>query len=462
MEATTTIATTTTSPLTREQVAESLGEDVKRVSLRDVDWSVYAQEGVLVKISVGLCNWVNKMSLEDWGIVCDSEEERKAYERTCAFGSRYILPREVIDPIVAIQGKGRAAVERYSLPTAAGHFMPKKLYAAWRAENDRLREAFMAGAADLEANWETYVAQMDEDFMTVTRRNHRALTAQGIMLELSAEEYGRQALAKSKRRIQSKEAAIAAFRWEWQTTGLPFDPAAEGLFKAAKASGDVLTADLNRTRMEQEGGGLQVLVADLTSQIRGRVYDVVVDCLTALRKGGGKLPAASTTQIRKLVETVETMQFWPDSELDERLEQIRGLVAVPVESRSSDAITGALTALGIEMRSYLLEIDRPPKRSGATLGIPDSRRDLAAARRRKSQRLDLTTVAPVTEVAAPPKRGARKAQAALTAAIAEQPAFEAPVTPSSEDGGPEPVEMTSTQELLEAVRSADALVSIAS
>jgi hypothetical protein len=453
-----TIATTTTTqPMTRDSLAETLGEDRRRVSLREVDWSIYAEQGVLVRVSIGLCNWATKMRLEDWGIVTDTEEERKAYERTCSFGYRNTLPREgVIDPLVAIAGRGRALVERFSFPTgigkepgaAAARFMPIRLYARWRAENDKLRDEFMTLRDDLEANWDTYVAQMDEDYLSIARRNYRLLIGQGVQLEGTAEDYARLALERSKRRTQSKEAALAAFRWEWRTTGLPFEAGAEKAYRSALASGDVLNADLNKTRMEKDGGGLASLVADLTEQVRGKVYDVVVDCLTALRKNGGKMPPASTGQVRKLIETVQEMMFWPDSELEERLDQIRGLVDVPAESRSGEQITTALTALGVEMRSYLLEINRPPKRSAAGLGIPDSRKDLGAMKRRKEHRLDLSS-APIVETPAPVKR-ARKARP-----VTEVEAFVGPVSPSPEDGGGAVANLVAVEDLTtELVRQA--------
>lgn len=434
MEPTIESTTTTEQPMTAAGLAAELGEDASRVGLQAVNWSVYAQEGVLVKVSIGLCNWVNKMGLADWGIVTESEEEKAVYERTCAFGSRYILPKDVIDPIVAIGGRGRSAVERYALPTTWGHFVPKKLYAAWRAENDALRAEFFKGMQDLADNWDAYVAQMDADYMTVARRNYRALVAQGVKLEGSPEEYAAVALARSKRRIQSKEAALAAFRWEWTTTGLPFDPEAEGGFQRAMARGDLVQADLYRTAAQQEAGGLQTLIADLTGQIRGRVYEVVVDVLSALRKNGGKLPPASTGQLRKLIETVEQMMFWPDAELTERLATVRELVGATGEARSNEQIQAVVTGLGVEMRSYLLSIDRPPKRSAAEFGIPDDRRGLAAARRRKAITAPIIAAPRCDDTPDAPARRGRKSRASAPIEVDAAPVILAPADlPTIED-----------------------------
>jgi hypothetical protein len=403
--------------VTAEGLAASLGEDVKRVTLREVDWSALAQEGVLVKISVGLCNWATKMRLEDWGIVTESDEEAKAYERTCSFGYRNLLPRDVIDPIVGIGGQGRAAVERYSFPTPWGHFMPKRLYAAWRVENDKLMARFFEGKRDLEENWDTYVAAMDRDYLTVARRNYKLLQGQGIALSGDAEEYARLALERSKRRVQSKEQALAAFRWEWSTTGIGFADVASREAERALSRGDVLAADLATTQARTSPNRVADLMNELTGQIRGRVYDVVVDCLTALRKNGGKLPPASTGQMRNLVTEVSKMMFWPDAELEDRLATLNGLLGVPSESRSQEQIAGALTALGVEMRSYLLEIGKPVKRSGAEFGIPDDRRALAAARRRKPQAINLEPT-PAVAIGAPAARTGRKSRASAPIADA--------------------------------------------
>lgn len=432
MEQTIESTTTSTPSMSTSEVASLIGEDLSRVSSETVDWSIFGRGGVLVSLTIGLCDYGAKMGPADWGINMDPNDTeavalKNAMERTVNFGSRYLLPKEWIRSVQKIQSDGRQALLDASFRVSdqarsVRYFVPLKRYAAWRATNDNLREQFEAQRSVLTERWDEFQGQMEADYRTVVRAQYRALVAQGVTLTGTADEYAEAALEASRKRVQTKEQAIASFVWAWDVKVVTFAniPDLSGMPSALKQ-------DLKRSGALEANKELTQFVADLKGEVRSRVFDVVVGMLSAMKKRDGRITQVNVKQLAELTSWIEEMQFWPDAELDARLATLRDLVGQAGETRSTAQLEGALQTLGVETRSYLLEIGRPVKRSGVEVGIPDERRALAAARRRKPQTLTIEPIAASSVVDAPVRRSGRKSRAAAPIADA------APSAPSAPD-----------------------------
>jgi hypothetical protein len=179
------------------------------------------------------------------------------------------------------------------------------------------------------------------------------------------------------------------FDWEWSCEVVPIDGSVTSTIQAWLNSDDPMMRDRAKTIQQQQAGGLDQLAADLTGELRTRVYNVVLDCLAAIRKSNNELPRNSTSQLRRLFEEVQRMKFWPDAELDEKIAELRSLVDVDPDARSDADVKRVLEELGRETRAYLLEIDRPVARSAADLGISDQPIDMGERRERTAQALGL-------------------------------------------------------------------------
>lgn len=376
-----------------EQVLEQTGLQRAEVRIRDdIDWGQYLQAGVIVKLSVHTCQWATVTTLADMGIQPQDEAERKAIEATQILGYDYILPKRYYERQQKLRNKGTSLLENrlYSLPTAWGRFIPAKAFRTWSRLNEEIRQEYDRFAADVRDNWDELVREQRDEFIIRGRANYRRLKGIGVAMEIPdgmseddaigwwATRFAQRKLSK----LQPRDVAFAAHRYEWSTEYVPIDQAVASVIDEMLKNDDPMVRDVARTMALSQKRGPVQLAEELTGALRTRVYDVVADMLAAITRNNGDLPGNSVAQFRRLIDQIGNLKFWPDDELDGRIEELRQLVNIPGDQRNDGEVKQILQELGRETRHYLLEIDRPPERSLVEYGIPDEITLLAEYRER--------------------------------------------------------------------------------
>jgi hypothetical protein len=376
-----------------ERLLETTGLQRAEVRIRDdIDWSQYLKAGVIVKLSVHTCQWATATTLDDLGIRAESEAERKAIEETQILGYDYILPKRLYQQQQKIRNEGTSLLEsrKYSLPTSWGRFIPEQAFREWARGNEEIRQKYVRFAEYLRDNWDDLVREQRDYFIVRGRANYRRLKGIGVDMQIPpgmneedaiswwASRFAQRKMAK----LQPRDLAFANHRYEWTTEYVPIDQAVASVVDEMLANENPMVRDVARTLAEQQKQGPTQLAEELTGALRTRVYNVVTDCLTALKKNNGDLPGNSVAQLNRLVDEINRIKFWPDGELEQRTEELRQLIAIPGDQRDDGDVKQILLELGRETRHYLLEIDRPPERSAADLGIPDELTLLAEYRER--------------------------------------------------------------------------------
>ena len=157
---------------------------------------------------------------------------------------------------------------------------------------------------------------------------------------------------------------------------------------------DVLR-ELNEDVLAQARQQKQELVTsfmrDVQGELRERVYGVVLDALSAIRKGQ-RWNSRSATQLRNLVETVQSLNFWNDEQIEAQVASIRKLLDTPASERSVEDIQSVLQEIGAEARLALIELDRTPRRSGREVGVPDEAPEIEQTLRQRRATADAGAV----------------------------------------------------------------------
>jgi len=375
-----------------EALLAATGIERDRLRVREVDWSVYLQAGVLVKLSIHTCISASATTLEDLGIRPQSEEEKKAIERTQVVGGYVsLIPVDRMKALSSLKGKGRTNLEKFRFDLEWGDFVPQRAYASFAEENERLRAAYLRAADKLVEDWEDLKRQTQDDLFIRGGANYDRLRAAGVAIADGRTEYANAFVKRKLARLQRPEIARKKFTWDTSLEYLPLGTSLEAGLKQMLESNDPMLRDLARSAERKVAGGLDDLAKGLVGQIRGLVYNVTLDCLTAMKEAKGELPRNSTSQIKRMFDAVDRLQFWPDAELEDRLKALKDLVETAPDYRDDGEVQMVLRKLGTEMRTYLLEIDSElVERSGAEFGIPDRLLDLGDAAQRGTGELDLS------------------------------------------------------------------------
>jgi hypothetical protein len=408
-----------------EEVAEALGESPDRVKLIDMaKWTrtiaSLTKEGALVALHVRRWRGQSKLTLDAMGIYPKTAEERAMYERLMSLGQRYLLPKRVLDRVQSIEERGRTALWQCSLHTFWGRFIPRTRYSEWSERNAEVKAAYEAYIEEMANDWPNLLVEVRREYLALARANYRRLLAAGAPDLGDEEAWVGKFVSNVMAQIPSAERFRATASYTWDSEYLPLRESQEKVLgmdgEGVKEVRDALEADIRATEARKAAEDLSRFVADIQADIRERVYNASVSVLEAMRKNE-KLPGNSTKQLKNLVETVNSLKFWEDSELEGKLAEIARLVDVPAEERDMKALKKVIRKVGAESRMILLELDRPPTRSVKDAGIPDDidALDTVIRGRRKGRTADLGDVAVQLDVEAP--RTARHAKKEEVAAL---------------------------------------------
>lgn len=425
------------------RLAAALGEDVGRIVTRDAQWARYMQEGAHVAVTFRRWRAVTRATLADLGLEPDLERyfdetdaEYNARVKTIRdqiagvlqLGHWRLLPERYVKRAEAIEVRGRVAVEHRAYKTHWGWWLHTLRYAEFKEAWAVAEARYMALAAEVYERWDDLMDEVREGLLAAgtqayARARRSAAYAAGLVtLPETAGEFAAAFAGRVMAQIPGREAVRARYQAEYTVELIPLaSQVAQDEARAQRIRLDAVTAamaeDIRRTEAAKAAEGVQRFVADVKAQIRAQVYDAAVDALEVLANGKGKVNGGTARSLRALCDATSKAVFWEDAELEARLDALRAAVDVAEATKTDEAVTGALQALGAEARIVLLELDRVGgRRARPELGLPDDLGVLAhtARRARPSAALDGLDMADVAPQAV---RGGTNAASMAVAAL---------------------------------------------
>lgn len=396
------------------QIAREIGVEQSRIGIRNTDWGQFLKQGVIVDMHVGRWRATAKTTLEDLGIIPASNEARAAYERVFSLGARNLLPKAIMDRAQKIDDRGRNWLKANAFRTFWGYFLHTSRYPTWAKKNQEIREEYLKIGEEIGERYDELVRAMRYDLEIVApeivERLIRASRAAGQeipsnMAQAAIERFVERSLAA----IPEARTIVNSFSYTWDVDVLPLQSQIavdraeaqkiqlEAFAKAQAAAADAMEADLRRSQAERAVEGIDRFVADVVGQITEAAYTVALDALEDLKEGE-RLPKGTVRQLRNLIETVSTMAFWDTPDLDARMSELGILLDQDVKQRSKSDLTRVLQQVGTIARSSLLEVRRPPQRSGRELGVPMVPTEIMDRTpiQRATGRRDLLTIMPMS------------------------------------------------------------------
>lgn len=394
----------------RAALADAMGVAPADIAVRRPEWARYAQEGAHVHVTFRRWRANTRATLEDLGLApdlprFDAESDadynkrvkgaRDAILRVLKLGEWRLLPLDYLKKCEKIEVRGRTYIEDFAHKTYWGWWIHASLYQDWYTGHQKIAADYDALGDEIYDKWDELQAQVRADLMEQGRaaygraRNSAAYRAGVLNLPDTADEFASSFVDRVTAQVPSRDIVRAKHGSSFSCEMIPLasqiatDETAAGTIRMNAASAQMLD-DIRRTEAKKTAEGVQRFVADIQGQIRGAVYDVVVDALDALEQDtNNRLPVGSATKLRNLCTKVSRVMFWDDPDLESRLAEIRALVDVAPDQRDAQAISGALTALGAQSRLVLLELDRAgDRRARPEFDLSDSIDDLTKVARR--------------------------------------------------------------------------------
>ncbi|MEM3486031.1 MAG: hypothetical protein QXI12_10475 [Candidatus Methanomethyliaceae archaeon] len=366
-----------------EDLAQKIGVNAGEIKELHTDWPSIMRQGVIVDLYIGRTRCWRSLSAEDLGLVDLGDKEYARFEAEYLdLGRKALLPKAILKRADNIEQNARALLERHSLKTYWGRFVPATAFAAWKAENDRAKAEYFALRDEIGRRYEELVETVLRDYQQAGHKAYQRIRqlAPETAHKISEEAFIANLVAKIKEAIPSKEHLVGSFIYQENIFYIPIPSQVEEELRKAeqiktaryeeesrRRAIDEMNAEVARFYKEQKKKLIDGFLKDVTVQIRSLLYETSLDVLASIRRNG-TLVGRNATQLKILLEKMEQLNILEDPVLEGQIRELKNLLGTG--NKRLGELQDVLREIGTISRGLLLNMGEAP-RSGREVGIPD-------------------------------------------------------------------------------------------
>lgn len=360
------------------------------------DWRLLAQDGVMVRVVIGRCGFTAKLELGDIGVTVADERVRKALARTVVLGEKRLLPEAYMTNLARIESQARRLLAKNSFYIKAsgfclGYFLPVTAYAAWKAETEACKQRYFSMRDEIIAKHAELVEQVLLDYRTVASDTYKRITeVRPDAVQYSEGEFVTAYCERIISLIPDRQRIEETFKFDVELINAlkSLEDMAEeqsdsqGEMGPAQVRDQMQALEWQRQQMQRDmlsqaqakkSTVIDTFLTTIVTQLRSLTYDAVTDVLASLeRRGDGKFPPRSLTQLKNLVEQIAQLNFYGDPDIERFMAQIQGILnqSPMYRNRSLVEIRAKLRDIALVARATLLELEVTP-RTAREIDVPD-------------------------------------------------------------------------------------------
>jgi len=361
-------------------LSEQLGEDVVALNPR---WKRFAQQGVVVQISVSHERFQRRMTLTDLGYDFESDTERKAVERVFKPGDLYLIPWERARRLAREAEKARENLNRCGLNSFFGRWIHLQAFSVWKAEHDAIMAAFLAERDAIITDLDELKAEARRRWYVIAAQNWDRLR----MTSLAARDplfWDRDAwiqaqLDRFELSLPTPETITRKCRMTHKVWMIPTQEqitidlvrSGDRRLEAAEAA---MLDELRASAQRETQGRIEQFAQEVQAQVQGQVFDAVTAALAVIQgRPDGKIGRNSSKALSDMLKAADMLDFWSptDGSFQANRDELRRLLDTDSTKRSPEDLKRVLQALGAEARLTLMDLDQAQERSGLTSELLD-------------------------------------------------------------------------------------------
>lgn len=385
-----------------QELAYAIGEDPDCIRFENPDWLKLMQKGVIIKLRIRRWRAKAKLDLADLGLADQDDSE---LDELINLGDKYLLPPALVKQLDSIETSARFAIEKRGFETFWGWFIPENAYPEWKSENEIWKAKYYSIRDQIVRDYDQNKADLMLAYRKAARlayRRMQALSPERMTLaeRLNEDTFVNRFIGKLSSLIPSPNRIYASFNYEADLSFIPLPSLlAADLAEAeiaqdrayadrqatqAKLDGErkaayeqsMMTRDVINKAAQQKEELISGFLYDILGQLRTLVYQASTDVLSSIKKNGTLQPR-SIVQLRNLIDQVNNLNFFGDSEIDKMIARLRLIIDQSPDARKTNLenIEANLRDIATITRGTLLaigETPRSPKGTSLTgLGLQD-------------------------------------------------------------------------------------------
>ena len=318
----------------KEAIAEDTGVATGQIgSVSEQAVITMMESGLLVALHIGYFRPYTQLDEADLGINGNGE-----LKKVVELGRRVLLPKNVISTIETVERQARTALKRCSIRCYWGSFVPSTAWRTWREESDKFRIKFFQVR-------DTIIDELDSSktLLQDTYRNLAADAYRRVHMNATIEvplEFVDNFADVCLRRFPTADTIMASFNYTEVYNYIPL-PMQIGTHMENILRGDLqqeIAAEMRANKDKMLAG----FYSEVTSGLREMITKVAVSVRTSIADNSGSLVPQATSTLKRMLEKIDLLNFYDDSELSRMVAEIRAEVDKPLKDRDAPTINGIL------------------------------------------------------------------------------------------------------------------------
>jgi hypothetical protein len=378
----------------RDRLAAKMGADAADIGIVREDIALRLMEGGMV-VDLDIHTWtgVKRLLPRDLGI-----SDKRARSKAIKLGEKLLMPPTIKRQINSLVAQLRQNLDRHSIRTFWGRWVPASAYQEWKERHDQLTKEYLEVGEALAANLDQIMTSSSGMWGELRRiyaeharaawcREHR-LPVDEANLDMCPGRYVEEYIQKIFVHMPTADEIRDKFQVVANISFIPlpsilqedrlrsdrlWEKAAEerDADRRKREAQEAMEADV---RAHYEGQRKQLVdgfLADLAGQVYGRLYDVTTRAIATMSKNQGNLLEPTLRQLRGLVEWAQMMDVCDDTQVQKAVTDLNALISRAAENRSGEDVQAQLKAMGTVARSVLVDLNIQPTVTDTKLSIAE-------------------------------------------------------------------------------------------
>lgn len=368
----------------KDRLAERMGADKKdiRVVMQDIATRLM-EGGVVVDLDIHRWTGLKRLLPKDLGL-----NGKRQKSDAIKLGEKLLMPPTVLKIINSLTVQMRANLDRHSVRTVWGRWVPASAYQDWRQRHDQLTEEYLKVGHSLADNvdqvragtggtWGELRRLYSENARAVwCRMNHYPVD--DSYLEMCPAHFVDDYVERILDHIPGPEEIRDSFEVVTNISYIPlpsmleedrvrqqrlWEKAADDREAARKRreAEEQMHADVRSHYIAEKETMIDSFLGALSGEIYSRIYDACTSALVTSSKNQGRLLEPTLRQLHKLLDWGRQMgSVLESTEIETALNDLRAMIGRSSELRQPVEVFDQLKAMGTVARSVLADLDTMP------------------------------------------------------------------------------------------------------
>lgn len=324
----------TDTPNRKEVISEDTGVatcQIGTISEREV--LAMMESGLLVALHISYFRPYTQLDEKDLGIEGNGEL-RKVVE----LGRRVLLPKAVISTIETVERQARTALKKCSIRCYWGSFVPSTAWARWKEESSKFRTKFFKVRDNIINDLPSSKTLLEETYRNLASDAFRRSTMNATA-EVPPEFIGN-FVEVCMRRFPTAEVIMASFNYTEVYNYIPLP------MQISEHMESMLRGNLQQEIAIEMRANKDRVLAGFYSEVTGGLREMMAKVAESVRvsiaNNSGTLIPKATSDLKRMLEKIDLLNFYDDSELSSMVAEIRAEVDKPLKDRDGPTINDVL------------------------------------------------------------------------------------------------------------------------